>query len=114
MIGNMTSLLDVKNAAGSSVLPMAHWERKLVTFDFTPDLATGETITGATAHLVNVESGAEYPPALDGPAVPDGTGKLVMQWIDSPEPNETYRLVLVATTTTGERSAPDLTIVVEY
>lgn len=85
-------------------------ERQPITFNFTPLLATGETITSWVRSEVALYPNKEPGPvtALDEDATIDVTGKKVTQWIIATDltPKKFYRLDLVVTTSTGRRLAP--------
>lgn len=98
---------------GSTTFPTTSHERKAITFDFTADLAAGETVVSVTRTFVRKNTGTDYPDVFDGAAIIDGTGKIVTQWINNP-PVGTYRMTMIATTSTGQRSEPELTVDVEF
>jgi hypothetical protein len=80
-------------------------ERVILTFNFARTLAVGEQLTGVEFVQVHALAGEDAAPGniLDGPAAVDLLGKAVRLAVDRGSPGVTYRILVKATTTAGQR-----------
>jgi hypothetical protein len=75
-------------------------ESELFTFDFSPVLLTGETLTGATCTAVTQQGTDTNPSAILSGAVFTNVGKATQRVIGGVDDN-TYRLIMTVTTSNG-------------
>lgn len=111
------SLLEVVNKeTGSTVFEMASTDREPISYDFTDDLTTLETVSSAVCTFTNKKTAIAITAPLDGSPIIAGDGKSVMQWILHPPFTSSptfYELVIIATTSTGRELSPGLELRVE-
>lgn len=76
-------------------------EKIVITFDFSGELATGETLSGVISTTVDVVKGTDAAPAamLNGAAQYDATAKKVLQPIQGGIAGNQYRIKVIAPTT---------------
>lgn len=76
-------------------------EKIVVTFDFSTELQTGETLSGVIAVTVDVIKGTDATPAamLNGAAQFSASGKAVLQGIQGGIVGNQYRIKVISPTT---------------
>jgi hypothetical protein len=81
--------------------PIYSNEQVTLSFDFSPSLATGETISTATTSIT-VVSGTDSTPSLRliGPTTISGT--IVLQQVGTYQAGVTYDVLATVTTSTGQ------------
>lgn len=81
--------------------PSDQVENEIYEFDFSPDLAPGETLTAATWNI-SLVSGADtnLPARLNGSPIVSGSA--TQQWIQGLVPGSKYLLQAVVTTSIGQ------------
>lgn len=102
-------VIDPETGVAGS-LDIATPERHPITFNFDGILDAGQNETvETTVSLIEEESGGTAPASIiDGSTAQ--SGNLVTQWIDAADmqDGESYRLVIIATTSIGRRVSPYL------
>ena len=80
-------------------------EKVVLTFDFSADLAAGETLSGAIVVSVVLARGSDATPAniLNGAAAFDATSKMVLQGVQAGLSDCEYRIKAVAPTTNPKK-----------
>lgn len=80
-------------------------EKVVLTFDFSAELAAGETLTGAIVVTVSVARDTDATPAaiLNGAAEYDTTRKMVLQGVQGGVSGAEYRIKAVAPTTNPKK-----------
>lgn len=82
--------------------PIFPTEQVVLSFDFSPALAVGETLTSAQSVAVALVSGIDATPAsrlIGGSAI---TGSFVTQMVGTLQPGAVYDFIATVTTSTGE------------
>ena len=76
-------------------------EKIVVTFDFSTELATGESLSGAIAATVEVVKGVDSNPSslLNGAAQFTASSKAVLQGIQGGVVGNEYRIKIISPTT---------------
>lgn len=79
-------------------------EKLVITFDFTSELSTTETLSGVITSTVEVVSGIDAAPSgmLNGAAQFDATAKKVLQGIQGGIPGNKYRIKVISPTTNSQ------------
>lgn len=82
-------------------------ERVILTFDFSPALATGETLVQITSRVCVVEAGEDTNPTdlFDGAAGVNLSGTSVQQPVDRGVTGVSYRITIFCLTSAGQRLA---------
>ena len=80
-------------------------EKVVATFDFSDELATGETVTTVVARDIEVLRGTDASPSalLNGGAQSDVTGKLWLQGLQGGTRGNRYRILLTTNTTNASK-----------
>ena len=76
-------------------------EKVVITYDFSSELATGETLSGVITATVEVVAGIDATPSamLNGSAQFDATAKKVLQGIQGGIAGNVYRIKVLSPTT---------------
>lgn len=90
-----------------NILPSKYpTEKVVVTFDFSPSLASGETIASIVSVVVTVSAGVDASPAaiLNGTAAIDATtSQMVLQPVQGGLDQINYDIKATVDTSTGQR-----------
>src|SRR5208282_5903904 len=84
--------------ANGNFSPTDPSESSIFSFDFTPALATAETIVGTPAWLIEVYSGVDLTPAARFIGSPGLSGNITSQMVGGCLPGVTYTLIATAVT----------------
>jgi hypothetical protein len=80
-------------------------EKRVLTFDFTADLETGETLVGPATVSATIARGKDATPAsiINGVAVLDATNKMVLQGVQGGTPGAEYKIKVIIATTNAKK-----------
>lgn len=80
-------------------------EKRVITFDFSDELDSGETLAGAITSLVFVSMGSDPSPdaVIDGTPIFDPTSKMVLVPVKGKVPLCDYSIKIVCGTTTPSK-----------